>query len=149
MGALDTETMEMAVIDITPTIQKEGEEDESAEEADSSDDDDQQDWFKSNELAIPARPKLDIEMPYRSYKLVYTNGQPVERVDKHPFCMSRVYYDGKEQPNEVDRPYLPPLTHPQPPNPNPSPGRRVSLVYTYVHAPRPCSLSEDRTPCTY
>jgi hypothetical protein len=32
---------------------------------------------------------------------VYTNGQPVERVDKHPFCMSRVYYDGKEQPNEV------------------------------------------------
>lgn len=101
MGPLDTETMEMAVIDITPTIQKEGEEDESADERDSSDDDDQQDWFRANELAIPARPKLDIEMPYRSYKLVYTNGQPVERVDKHPFCMSRVYYDGKEQPNEV------------------------------------------------
>lgn len=36
-----------------------------------------------------------------SYKLVYTNGQPVERTDKHPFCMSRVYYDNKERPKEV------------------------------------------------
>jgi hypothetical protein len=76
-------------------------EDEEDGVAAESSDDDEPDWFKSNELAIPARPKLDIEMPYRSYRLVYTNGQPVERVDKHPFCMSRVYYDGKEQPNEV------------------------------------------------
>lgn len=49
----------------------------------------------------PARPKLELELPYRMYRLVRADGSAVERVDKHPFCMSRVYYDASEKPEEV------------------------------------------------
>ncbi|KAK3259309.1 hypothetical protein CYMTET_31684, partial [Cymbomonas tetramitiformis] len=43
----------------------------------------------------------DLELPYRSYRLVFTDGSPVERVDKHPFCMSVVHYDAKEAKQQV------------------------------------------------
>ncbi len=32
---------------------------------------------------------------------VKVDGSPAERVDKHPFCMSRVFYDATEKPEEV------------------------------------------------
>lgn len=49
----------------------------------------------------PARPKMELELPYRMYRLVRADGSAVERVDKHPFCMSRVYYNATEKPEEV------------------------------------------------
>ena len=49
-------------------------------------------------LVEVSRPNLAMDIPYRSYKLTRSNGDPVERVDKHPFCMARVIYDS----NEVD-----------------------------------------------
>jgi hypothetical protein len=49
----------------------------------------------------PARPKLEIELPYKLYRLVRADGSLAERADKHPFCMSRVYYDATEKPEEV------------------------------------------------
>ncbi|PSC67238.1 Tetratricopeptide repeat 28 [Micractinium conductrix] len=56
---------------------------------------------KDRRLAVPARPKMELELPYKLYKLVRADGKPAERVDKHPFCMSRVYYDQQEKPEEV------------------------------------------------
>ena len=47
------------------------------------------------------RPKQEIALPYESYRLVTAEGQGVERLDKHPFCMSRVYYSRAERPAEV------------------------------------------------
>lgn len=44
---------------------------------------------------------MELELPYRMYRLVRADGSLVERVDKHPFCMSRVYYDVTEKPEEV------------------------------------------------
>jgi hypothetical protein len=38
------------------------------------------------------------------YRLTRADGTAVERVDKHPFCMSRVFYDPKEKPDEVGLP---------------------------------------------
>ena len=52
-------------------------------------------------LLQPARPKLQLELPYRLYRLTRADGAPAERADKHPFCMSRVYYDASEKPEEV------------------------------------------------
>ena len=49
----------------------------------------------------PPRPKLELELPYRMYRLVRADGSAPERTDKHPFCMSRVYYDSTEKPEEV------------------------------------------------
>lgn len=40
-------------------------------------------------------------MPYKYYQLVTAEGRLVERQDKHPFCMSRVYYNRTERPGEV------------------------------------------------
>lgn len=51
-------------------------------------------------LQLP-RPKLELALPYGAYKLVRADGNAVERGDKHPFCMSRVYYDANERPEEV------------------------------------------------
>jgi len=48
-----------------------------------------------------ARPKLDMALPYKQYRLVTSEGRGVERQDKHPFCMSRVYYSKAERPEEV------------------------------------------------
>ncbi|GAB4817977.1 hypothetical protein N2152v2_005023 [Parachlorella kessleri] len=53
------------------------------------------------QLAVPSRPKMDLELPYRLYRLVRADGSLVERADKHPFCMSRVYYSAEEKPEEV------------------------------------------------
>ena len=39
-----------------------------------------------------AKPKLDMVVPYKQYKLVRADGTAPERVTKHPFCMSRVHY---------------------------------------------------------
>lgn len=36
-----------------------------------------------------ARPKLEMELPYRMYRLVNADGTLCERIDKHPFAMSR------------------------------------------------------------
>jgi hypothetical protein len=48
-----------------------------------------------------ARPKLEMTLPYKQYRLVTSEGRGVERQDKHPFCMSRVYYNKSERPEEV------------------------------------------------
>lgn len=53
------------------------------------------------ELAVPPRPKTELALPYGTYRLVLADGTPVERKDKHPFCMSRVFYDSSERPQEV------------------------------------------------
>ena len=39
-----------------------------------------------------ARPKLEMVVPYKQYKLVRGDGSAPERTKKHPFCMSRVHY---------------------------------------------------------
>ncbi len=52
----------------------------------------------SRALAAPAPPKAALELPYRQYRLVTAEGRPLERADKHPFCMSRVYYSKGETP---------------------------------------------------
>ncbi|GBF98648.1 hypothetical protein Rsub_11642 [Raphidocelis subcapitata] len=44
-------------------------------------------------VAPPAPPaRLPLALPYARYRLVSASGAPVERPDKHPFCMSRVHY---------------------------------------------------------
>ncbi|KAK9835735.1 hypothetical protein WJX74_007021 [Apatococcus lobatus] len=53
------------------------------------------------QLAKPAQPKSELELPYKMYRLVRANGRLAERPNKHPFCMSRVYYDATEKPEEV------------------------------------------------
>ena len=35
------------------------------------------------------------------YRLTRADGTAPERIDKHPFAMSRVYYDAAEKPEEV------------------------------------------------
>ena len=44
---------------------------------------------------------MELALPYGAYRLVRTDGSAPERTDKHPFCMSRVYYDASERPEEV------------------------------------------------
>lgn len=44
---------------------------------------------------------MEIALPYKHYKLVTADGRGLERRDKHPFCMSRVYYTRDERPEEV------------------------------------------------
>lgn len=43
-------------------------------------------------------PKLELELPYRMYRLVAADGTALERPEKHPFCMSRVFYNGVDRP---------------------------------------------------
>ncbi|KFM27326.1 Tetratricopeptide repeat protein 28 [Auxenochlorella protothecoides] len=51
---------------------------------------------------VPATPpKMELEVPYRMYRITRIDGSTVDRVDKHPFCMSRVYYDAAEKPEEL------------------------------------------------
>ena len=45
---------------------------------------------------MPVRPKLDMELPYRMYKLVRFDGAAVERQDRFAFQMSRVYNRASE-----------------------------------------------------
>jgi hypothetical protein len=56
---------------------------------------------QEDEISIPSRPKTDIELPYKMYRLVHSDGTPCERIDKHGFAMSRVYYSNAELPQEV------------------------------------------------
>ena len=58
------------------------------------------------------RPKTELALPYGAYCLTRSNGSRVERLDKHPFCMSRVYYDATEKPEEVRSSCLPSLASP-------------------------------------
>ena len=44
---------------------------------------------------------MELALPYGAYRLTRADGARVERLDKHPFCMSRVYYDATEKPEEV------------------------------------------------
>lgn len=55
----------------------------------------------SSQAVIPAPPAAQLELPYSSYQLVRADGRAVERVDKHPFQLSRVFYDAKERPEQV------------------------------------------------
>lgn len=52
-------------------------------------------------VPVPSRPKTEIELPYKMYRLVNSDGTPCERIDKHAFCMSRVYYSNTDLPQEV------------------------------------------------
>ena len=55
----------------------------------------------SSQAVIPAPPAAQLKLPYSSYQLVRADGRAVERVDKHPFQLSRVFYDAKERPELV------------------------------------------------
>ena len=50
---------------------------------------------------LQVRPERRLALPYGSYRLCSAAGGRVERADKHPFCMSRVFYDAAERPGEV------------------------------------------------
>ena len=43
------------------------------------------------DIQVP-KPKLEMVVPYKEYKLVHSDGSIPERTKKHPFCMSRVHY---------------------------------------------------------
>ena len=43
------------------------------------------------DVQVP-KPKLEMAVPYKEYKLVHSDGSIPERTKKHPFCMSRVHY---------------------------------------------------------
>ena len=49
-----------------------------------------------NAVTKAKKPEMQLALPYRDYKLVDAVGRPVERGQKHAFCMSRVYYDRSE-----------------------------------------------------
>ena len=55
----------------------------------------------SAKMLVARRPDTSIELPYANYQLVRADGRRVERVNKHPFQLSRVYYSGVERPEEV------------------------------------------------
>jgi len=44
------------------------------------------------EIVVASRPPKDMELPYRTYKLVHGDGTPVERVNKTMYQMSQVHY---------------------------------------------------------
>lgn len=47
------------------------------------------------EIVVASRPPKDMELPYRTYKLVYTDGSPAERVNKGPYQMSQIHYSAQ------------------------------------------------------
>jgi hypothetical protein len=55
----------------------------------------------STALVEVSRPSLAMDLPYQSYSITRANGDPVERVDKHAFCMARVHYDRSEIDQDV------------------------------------------------
>lgn len=55
----------------------------------------------STAVVEASRPSLEMELPYRSYSLVHADGSSVERVDKHPFCMTRVHYDESDVSQDI------------------------------------------------
>ena len=46
-------------------------------------------------------PKQELALPYGSYCMIKGDGSAPDRADKHPFCMSRVFYDAAERPEEL------------------------------------------------
>lgn len=46
-----------------------------------------------------ARPTSQLALPYAAYRLVRADGQRVERADKHPFQLSRVFYTARDRPS--------------------------------------------------
>ena len=48
-----------------------------------------------------APPKQELALPYGSYRMIKGDGSAPDRADKHPFCMSRVFYDASERPEEL------------------------------------------------
>ncbi|KAK9836972.1 hypothetical protein WJX81_003624 [Elliptochloris bilobata] len=50
---------------------------------------------------LAAPPKQELALPYGAYRMVKGDGSAPERTDKHPFCMSRVFYDAAERPEEL------------------------------------------------
>ena len=44
------------------------------------------------EIIVASRPPTDMELPYRTYKLVYSDGSPVERGKKSAYQMSQIHY---------------------------------------------------------
>lgn len=91
LGPVDLVASRADIVDVTPRQQIGETEAIGASEVD----------VESKQLAVPAAPKAELEVPYKMYRLVTAGGLAVERVDKHPFCMSRVYYDAAEKPEEV------------------------------------------------
>jgi|TARA_B100001142_G_scaffold301506_1_gene327188 hypothetical protein len=81
--------------------------------------------FTSNSKAVveASRPTMEMDLPYRcmiflyfvflsvyrdfdiifcrTYKLVRANGIPIERIEKHAFCMARVVYNNTEIQEDV------------------------------------------------
>lgn len=55
----------------------------------------------STALVEVSRPSLAMDLPYQSYSITRANGDPVERVDKHAFCMARVHYNRAEIDQDV------------------------------------------------
>ncbi|DBA90606.1 TPA: hypothetical protein ACH3X1_003839 [Trebouxia sp. C0004] len=55
----------------------------------------------SAQLVEIPRPKLEMVVPYKQYKLVRADGSAPERTKKHPFCMSRVHYSAADRGEEV------------------------------------------------
>jgi len=52
-------------------------------------------------LVKPVKPKLEMEVPYRTYSLVYSDGTPVPRKSKHAFALTIVRYDSKCNEKEI------------------------------------------------
>ena len=50
---------------------------------------------------MQVRPALPLALPYAAYHLCTADGTLLERRDKHPFCMSRVFYAAAERPAEA------------------------------------------------
>ena len=50
---------------------------------------------------MQVRPETQLSLPYAAYSLCTADGSALERTDKHPFCMSRVYYEACERPAEA------------------------------------------------
>ncbi len=92
LGAPEVNLCRAELVDITPTY---------IDATENGSNNSKQEEDSNRQLAVPWKPKLDLEVPYRMYRLVTSTGTAVERTDKHPFAMSRVYYDASEKPEEV------------------------------------------------
>jgi hypothetical protein len=96
LGAPDVDLCRADLVDITPTYIDATNNSTSNGAGHTNNQDN-----ANRQLAVPSKPKLDLEVPYKMYRLVTSTGTAIERTDKHPFAMSRVYYDASEKPEEV------------------------------------------------
>ncbi|EIE23252.1 hypothetical protein COCSUDRAFT_63608 [Coccomyxa subellipsoidea C-169] len=88
LGQMDASALEAEIVDVTPARCENHDVSAGPDSADLS-------------MVPAARPKLELEVPYRMYRLTRGDGGALERPDKHPFCMSRVFYDGVDRPEEA------------------------------------------------